>query len=313
MERLKASIISLLFLTLIQVVFCRELSPLIAHEKLFKYDLVICALFRNEELYIKEWIEFHKLMGIQHFYLYDNGSTDRSVEILQPYIDAQLVDLFSWPLETNNQKENLYLLQLPIYRDALKIVKRTARWAAFIDLDEFLFPVQANNLIDLLQHYSQYGGLTVNWQIFGTSNRDHLHPNELLIEALTWKGPVHAKNHHYVKSIVQPCYVKKIEDPHSFHFMKGFFAVNTNGELMVPGIGVQQSIVIDKIRINHYQFGTRNWFLTRKVPLKLKWGHINNASPEYLDDLMARYNVEYDDSIACFIPALRAAMQRAND
>lgn len=313
MERANNLNISLLVYIFIQIFFCSKINSLIANQEQSKYELVICSLFRNEELYMKEWIEFHKLMGVQHFYLYDNGSSDRSVEILQPYIAAGLVDLFSWPKETNNQAENLYNLQLPIYDHALELVKHTAKWAAFIDLDEFLFPVQEDNFIKLLQNYSRYAGLAVNWQIFGTSNRDTLYPDELLIEALTLRAPVQAENHHYVKSIVQPQLVKKITDPHSFYFIDGLYAVNTNYEPILPGIGIQKSIVIDKVRINHYQFGTRNWFLTRKVPLKIKWGHIKNEKPAYLERLMARYNVEYDISIARFIPALRAAMQAADN
>ena len=37
-----------------------------------KYNVAICAIFKNEEPYIKEWIEFHKIVGVDHFYLYNN-------------------------------------------------------------------------------------------------------------------------------------------------------------------------------------------------------------------------------------------------
>jgi hypothetical protein len=304
----------ILFLFIIMQSFCGVKSQLLAakekHKK-FKYDLVICALFRNEELYMKEWIEFHKLIGVQHFYLYDNGSTDRSLEILQPYIEAKLVDVFPWPLETSNQQDNLHRLQLPVYRHALEIVKHKAKWAAFIDIDEFIFPVQKDNLLDVLKQYSQYGGLTANWQMYGTSNRDNLNPGELLIEALVWKAPTDAEHNRLVKSIVQPHRVAKIEDPHSFHFIDGFYAVNSNGEPAHPGVAMQKSIVVDTIRVNHYWHGTRDWFLTRKVPLKVKWGWFPNPPPEdYLNHMMALYNIEKDDSITRFAPALREAMQK---
>ena len=38
--------------------------------------LAICAIFRDEAPFLDEWIAFHRLMGVEHFFLYDNGSVD---------------------------------------------------------------------------------------------------------------------------------------------------------------------------------------------------------------------------------------------
>lgn len=35
--------------------------------------LPICAIFKEEAPYLPEWIEFHRLMGVERFFLYDNG------------------------------------------------------------------------------------------------------------------------------------------------------------------------------------------------------------------------------------------------
>ena len=32
-----------------------------------KYQVSICAIFKNEAKYLKEWIEFHKIIGVEHF------------------------------------------------------------------------------------------------------------------------------------------------------------------------------------------------------------------------------------------------------
>ena len=36
-----------------------------------KHQLSICAIFKNEAKFLKEWIEYHRLVGVDHFYLYD--------------------------------------------------------------------------------------------------------------------------------------------------------------------------------------------------------------------------------------------------
>src|ERR1700691_5704420 len=134
------------------------------------FELVICALFHNEELFLKEWIDYHRSVGVEHFYLYDHKSDDRSLEILQPYVQEGLVDLFKWPINIKNQEEYLYKLQIPIYNTALKIVQKTSKWAAFIDIDEFIVPTYHDTIPHLLEEYENYGGLAVNWQMFGPAH-----------------------------------------------------------------------------------------------------------------------------------------------
>ncbi len=38
----------------------------------WKWSIVLSAVFQNEAPYLKEFIEFHKLMGVEHFFLYNN-------------------------------------------------------------------------------------------------------------------------------------------------------------------------------------------------------------------------------------------------
>jgi len=41
-----------------------------------KFHVSICAIFKNEAPYLREWIEFHRIVGIDHFYMYNNRSDD---------------------------------------------------------------------------------------------------------------------------------------------------------------------------------------------------------------------------------------------
>ena len=38
--------------------------------------LSLTLIVKNEAFYIKEWIEFHRMIGVTHFYIYDNESSD---------------------------------------------------------------------------------------------------------------------------------------------------------------------------------------------------------------------------------------------
>ena len=68
-------------------------SEIIAYEK----ELAICAIFQNEASYLKEWIEFHKLQGVEHFYLFNNRSNDQPEKVLDEYVKKGEITLVRWP------------------------------------------------------------------------------------------------------------------------------------------------------------------------------------------------------------------------
>ena len=37
--------------------------------------LAASTIYRDDAEYLPEWIEFHRLVGVERFFLYDNGST----------------------------------------------------------------------------------------------------------------------------------------------------------------------------------------------------------------------------------------------
>lgn len=295
----------ILTLCFLLISFQFRLSPLPEPFLGEKYRLVICALFQDETFYLKEWIEFHRIVGVEHFYLYNNLSTDHYLEVLNPYIKEGVVDLIDWPVESRNQEEYIDHVQLPIYNHALANIKMTAEWAAFIDLDEFLVPVHYEGLVELLDEYRNFGGLNINWQLFGTSYIDELPDDELIIENLQWKAYTYSDGNKTVKLIVQPAHVKCIKNPHYFEFHEGFFAVDSNktpAKINQKG----QPIVIDQVRINHYWCGTRNWFINNKMPRRAKWGL--SISERHLEALFTSFNQEKDDTIVKFVPQLKKIM-----
>ena len=89
-------------------------------EKSFKHEIAMVSISKNEAPYIKEWIEFHKLVGFTKFYFYDNESEDNTVDILKPYIDSGLVE---YTLIKGKGR------QLDAYNDAIAKHKNECRWS----------------------------------------------------------------------------------------------------------------------------------------------------------------------------------------
>src|SRR5262245_8788071 len=58
--------------------------------------LSLVAIIKNEASYLDEWLEFHQLVGCEHIYLYDNGSSDNTSQVAHPYVEAGYVTLMPW-------------------------------------------------------------------------------------------------------------------------------------------------------------------------------------------------------------------------
>jgi Glycosyl transferase family 2 len=56
-----------------------------------KFALTLATIVKNEVAILPEWIAFHLSVGFEHFYIYENGSTDGTVELLARYSEAGIV------------------------------------------------------------------------------------------------------------------------------------------------------------------------------------------------------------------------------
>lgn len=142
-----------------------------------KYNVAICAIFKNEAPYLKEWLEFNRLVGIEHFYMYNNNSEDDYQSVLNEYIEAGLVTLIQWP---HNQA------QMECYKDCIKNFSHETKWLGFIDIDEFIVPKSTNDIYSILQPFEKNrGSVKLYWRMYGTSGRLKREPDGLVAEDFT--------------------------------------------------------------------------------------------------------------------------------
>ena len=52
-------------------------------QKKYNYNFTIMAIFKNETMNLKLWLDHYLWQGIEHFYLIDNDSNDNPINILQ--------------------------------------------------------------------------------------------------------------------------------------------------------------------------------------------------------------------------------------
>ncbi len=157
--------------------------------------IAICAIFKDEAQYILEWLAFHKMMGVDLFVLYDNGSTDGSADLIRRSSFARNVTIIDWPGPA---------AQIPAYQDFCAHHAARYDWAAIIDVDEFIVPAACGSIREVLMRriYSNYSAILLQWLVFGSSGHVH-RPAGLVIENYTRRLPESLPANLHVKSLVR--------------------------------------------------------------------------------------------------------------
>ena len=158
-----------------------------------KAALAICVIVRDEAPYLAEWIEFHRLVGVERFFLYDDRSEDDTLAIVQrhsrgditvhPYDEA-------WHSARYNSPQACTFNDTPqvcAYNHCVQNHAGDARWCAFIDVDEYLYHEDLDDLRVALGRYERHVGVFVPWLIFGR-NGHATRPAGLTVEEYTRRG-----------------------------------------------------------------------------------------------------------------------------
>jgi glycosyltransferase involved in cell wall biosynthesis len=266
----------------------------------FEHYLSVVAIVKDEAPYMAEWLEYHLLVGVEKFYIYDNGSTDNLLEILQPYIKEGIVEYISFPGK---------LMHLPAYNQALRRLQDTSFWIAFIDLDEFIVPVETQTISEFLRDFEQFPGIEINWVLYGSSG--HKEKNDgFVIDRFkdhdVWDSPYNRT----VKSIHNPRCTFKINS-HVGDYIYGDPSVDSDKNKNIIGSGGRVPLH-DKLRVNHYFLKSYEEYLVKvnkgrsavAAKLKIEEFYERDKNDIKNDTIMDKYIPVIKENISKRFPAV---------
>ena len=141
-----------------------------------KYKVSLCLFFKDEAPFLKEWIDYHHVIGVDHFYLYNNESSDNFREVLAPYIDQGLVTLIDYPGRS---------VQPSAAKDCWERFRAETNWIGFLDADEFVCPKYKSDIGEWLKEWDKWPSIMIKWVMFGTSGLLKHDFSRLVIEQYT--------------------------------------------------------------------------------------------------------------------------------
>ena len=151
------------------------------------YQVSILAMFKNESMIIKDWMEHYLREGVEHFYLIDNGSTDDYYEKIKIY--DKYITLTKDP--TRLPKGTQTYLFNKIY---LETIKKETKWIIICDIDEYIYARNGYNQIkDVLNDYPfNVEKIWLPWKNFGSNGHKNQPSN--IIKSFTKRKEGYTKN-----------------------------------------------------------------------------------------------------------------------
>ena len=233
-----------------------KICPLVFEHNRNEYtDLSICAIMKNEAPYVKEWIDYHRLVGVKRFYIYDNESEDNLKEVLTPYIEQGIVVYKYYPGKNK---------QMIAYAECCQDYQDKTEWLSLTDTDEFIIPVVDKDIPSFLQKYKAYPAVCIN-MIYYDSNKHEIRPQGGVLEnyiRLEYDLEKRSDNHQ-LKCIVQPSLVVSVPSCHFYNYKDNRWGVTENFQEIkaeknnVRARQFSNYVSINKIRINHYYCKSR--------------------------------------------------------
>lgn len=215
------------------------------------FYLTICAIAKNEGPYLQEWIEYHAMLGVDKFHIYDNESTDNTREILKPYIESDLVEYTYFPGKK---------MQLKAYANCVRKHKRHTKYMGFFDIDEFIVPIKHKTIPDYLQSLGTFSGVQINWVVYGSSGAKKREKGFVIERFKDHSLPDHKLNHH-IKVIVNPRLILRFFSAHRPVIFGKY--IDSDGNMTKERFW-DRTPISNQICVNHYAIKSYEEFLEKR-------------------------------------------------
>ena len=199
----KNKIISIKFIQLkkkwiIIFIICNLLIKSLFNKKVKINKICLCVIAKQENQYIKEFVEHYKKYGIDKIYIYDNNDIDgeKFEYSIENYIKNGFIELINY--------KGIKIPQIKAYNDCYKRYNKFYDWLIFFDVDEFIFLKNYNSLKSFLnrKRFEKCNRVEFNW-IFYTDNNLLYYEDKPLQERFIEREPKAQGKKKNIKSMVK--------------------------------------------------------------------------------------------------------------
>ena len=201
---LHTNIFTKLFIFFLYIYFLNYYNrfELFRNYRISNLKVCLCTLGKNENKYIKEFVEYYYNYGVDKIYLYDNNDIngERFDDVISEYINNEYVEIIDW--RGFKGKSTYFGIMDSCYQTHHNIYD----WLIFYEIDEFLYLKNHKNIKSYLisNRFNKCESIQLNWVHMSDSNKIY-YENKTLKERFPDKGKNVDKN-----KFNKICYIKTI-------------------------------------------------------------------------------------------------------
>ena len=258
----------------------------------YTHNVAICAIAKNENKYVREWVEWYKKLGVTKIFLYDNNDIygERFEDVIGDYIDDKFVEVIDWRGVIRNVKTDKdgQTTQGLAYHECFYTHWKEYDWMMFFDIDEYLEIIDKySDLYDFLNDFNDYDGIRVQWRMYGDNNQIRYVEDSLFHR---FKYESNAKFDKHLKQIIK---CKEFDEDLIFcahgSFNKKYNMVNVRKE-KPKNIYMDVQVYEDlPVYLNHFYSKSTEEFIKRKYNKPSAVTGMNSERNMNVDFLMAQY------------------------
>lgn len=160
--------------------------------------IAICTVIKDEHQYLQEWIEYHKNLGIEYFYIYEDEGSSSHSDICNKFNNVQLSKVTDF-VELNGRGSK----QKQLFNKFIETYQSILDYVFFIDVDEFVTFSSSYDMESLIDICDKYGSVLLAWKMYGADG--HIdNPNTPVVETFTRPIPIRDFNPRFhCKSFVK--------------------------------------------------------------------------------------------------------------
>ena len=155
----------LLFFVLININFIKKNKTMTS----------ICLIVKQENRYIKEFINYYRKLKINKIFIYDNNDLngENLEDILSKYIKYNFVEIINYRGKYKPQKQ--------AYNNCYINNNKDYNWMAFYDADEYLYINNYTNINKFLSlpQFKNCSSILINWKYYGDNDNIFYEPRPL--------------------------------------------------------------------------------------------------------------------------------------
>lgn len=267
--------------------------------------VLVCGIAKDENHYIREWVEWYKNIGVDHVVIYDNNEIDGEhiEDVIGDYVEQKFVEIIDY----RGRRQS----QFDAYTDCYGRYWREYDWLMFFDIDELLHIVKNpfdRNVKKFLSHalFKNYNAIKICWKCLTDGGMLKVENDDYrMFDRFKEVADVDNKHNKYAKTILRGG-IGRVFWEGAHHPSGPLVVCDTVGRPAKLSNRFDQPVWANAVLL-HYKFKTIEEYVTNKMQRLYpdhteeysKWRlsldfffSLNEKTPEkeaYAEELLKRY------------------------